>query len=234
MSQSLFLDPALRDWVLLPIFVVMIMVGILRHYATLLLQSTPKPEPLKSIREQYLPALPFPQTRSTNHRRALGRSMLLRQNAYVLPRPIFELRKRFLQTAFQKGEYLKDPENRGAPPANPLTDPSGMDAMMNMMKSNMVMFIPQTVIMAWINFFFSGFVLCISPCSLPFADAAGDGLIWISETPVPADDSVQEHVTVWSKHPGSRRPLGLLHLMVLPKPIWTTRNIRPYPRRRQW
>ena len=52
MSQSLFLDPALRDWVLLPIFVVMIMVGILRHYATLLLQSTPKPEPLKSIREQ--------------------------------------------------------------------------------------------------------------------------------------------------------------------------------------
>ena len=57
-SQSLFLDPALRDWVLLPIFVVMIMVGILRHYATLLLQSTPKPEPLKSIREQYSPSRP--------------------------------------------------------------------------------------------------------------------------------------------------------------------------------
>lgn len=54
-TQSLFLDPALRDWVLLPIFVVMIMVGILRHYATLLLQSTPKAEPLKSIREQYFP-----------------------------------------------------------------------------------------------------------------------------------------------------------------------------------
>jgi hypothetical protein len=54
-SQSLFLDPALRDWVLLPIFVVMIMVGILRHYATLLLQSPPKPEGLKSIREQYFP-----------------------------------------------------------------------------------------------------------------------------------------------------------------------------------
>ena len=87
--------------------------------------------------------------------------MLLRQNAFVLPRSAFDLRKRFLQTAFQKGEYLRDPENRGAPPANPLTDPGGMDAMMNMMKSNMVMFIPQTVIMGWINFFFSGFVLCI-------------------------------------------------------------------------
>jgi hypothetical protein len=80
-----------------------------------------------------------------------------------------ETRRRFLQAAFQKGEYLKDPENRGAPPANPLTDPGGMDAMMNMMKSNMVMFIPQTVIMAWINFFFSGFVLCTSPRPFPTA-----------------------------------------------------------------
>jgi hypothetical protein len=51
-TQSLFLDPALRDWVLLPIFIVMIMVGILRHYATLLLQSPPKSESLKAIREQ--------------------------------------------------------------------------------------------------------------------------------------------------------------------------------------
>ena len=54
-TQSLFLDPALRDWVLIPIFIVMIMVGILRHYATILLQSTPKSESLKFVREQYLP-----------------------------------------------------------------------------------------------------------------------------------------------------------------------------------
>ena len=154
-SQSLFLDPALRDWVLLPIFVVMIMVGILRHYATLLLQSPPKPEALKAIREQYSP-LPVSQL---TRRRALGRAALLRQNATHIPRPAFENRKKFMQTAFQKGEYLKDPENRGQPPANPLTDPGGMDQMMNMMKGNMVMFIPQTVIMGWINFFFSGFVL---------------------------------------------------------------------------
>src|SRR5271170_3579018 len=68
-----------------------------------------------------------------------------------------------MQTAFQKGEYLKDPQNRGQPPANPLTDPGGMEQMMNMMKGNMVQFIPQTVIMGWINFFFSGFVLRINP-----------------------------------------------------------------------
>jgi ER membrane protein complex subunit 3 len=153
-TQSLFLDPALRDWVLIPIFIVMIMVGILRHYATLLLQSPPRPEPLKAVREQSSLRIPVLMCR-----RALLRAQLLRNNAHHIPRSAFENRKRFLQAAFEKGEYLKDPENRGAPPPNPLTDPSGMDSMMNMMKSNMVMFIPQTVIMAWINFFFSGFVL---------------------------------------------------------------------------
>ena len=51
-TQSLFLDPALRDWVLLPIFIVMIMVGVLRHYATILLRSDPKTEDLKAVREQ--------------------------------------------------------------------------------------------------------------------------------------------------------------------------------------
>lgn len=95
------------------------------------------------------------------YRRALGRAQLLRQNANHIPRSAFENRKKFMQAAFQKGEYLKDPEHRGQPPANPLTDPGGMDQMMNMMKGNMVMFIPQTVIMGWINFFFSGFVLRI-------------------------------------------------------------------------
>jgi len=132
----------------------MIMVGILRHYATLLLQSPPKPEPLKAVRELYVRIKII-----LILRRALGRAQLLRANAHHIPRSAFENRKRFMQAAFEKGEYLKDPENRGAPPPNPLTDPSGMDNLMNMMKGNMVMFIPQTVIMAWINFFFSGFVL---------------------------------------------------------------------------
>ena len=86
-----------------------------------------------------------------------------------------------MQAAFQKGEYLKDPENRGKAPGNPLTDPGGMDQMMNMMKANMVQFIPQTVIMGWINFFFSGFVLRINP--LPY-------MIDSSQITVSVDDSL--------------------------------------------
>ena len=65
-------------------------------------------------------------------------------------------------SAYQSGQFLKDPENKGKPPANPMTDPAGMEAMMGMMKGNMAMIIPQTLIMSWINAFFSGYVVCKS------------------------------------------------------------------------
>lgn len=66
--------------------------------------------------------------------------------------------------AYNRGEFLKDQENKGKPPANPMTDPAGMDQMMNMLKGNMAMMVPQTLIMGWINAFFSGFV--ISECAM--------------------------------------------------------------------
>lgn len=67
--MSLFLDPQIRDWVLFPITLVMvgcvsflmcapsessgqILVGILRHYVVVLLQSPPKKLPRAAIREQ--------------------------------------------------------------------------------------------------------------------------------------------------------------------------------------
>jgi len=44
-------------------------------------------------------------------------------------------------------------------PKNPLSDPNQMEAMMEQAKKSMVQMIPQTVIMGWINYFFTGFVL---------------------------------------------------------------------------
>ncbi|KAI0306976.1 integral membrane protein DUF106-domain-containing protein [Multifurca ochricompacta] len=113
---SLYLDPQIRDWVLFPITLVMILVGVLRHYVVVLLQSSPKKLPRSAIREQ----------------RALMRS------------------------------------NQGETPAppNPLSDPAAMDGMMAGMRTQMVMMVPQMIVMGWINFFFEGFVLIKLPFPL--------------------------------------------------------------------
>ncbi|KAK9236747.1 integral membrane protein DUF106-domain-containing protein [Lipomyces kononenkoae] len=152
---DLVLDPSLRDWVLFPILLVMILVGILRHYITLLLQSPPKQLDLLAIREQ----------------QSLARGASLRSNGKLIPPTSFQSRKIYLIQAFKEGVFLKDQEalkNKDEPkaPPNPLSDPGGMDQMMNMLKGNMAMIVPQTLLMSWINFFFSGFILMKLPFPL--------------------------------------------------------------------
>jgi len=61
--------------------------------------------------------------------------------------------------AFKSGKFLADPDSRGKPKGNPMSDPAMMEGMMGMMKGNMAMMIPQTLIMGWINAFFSGYVI---------------------------------------------------------------------------
>lgn len=118
----------------------------LRHYATILMNSPTKP----------------PATLAESRERlSLFRAVNLRNHApAVLSKEAFEMRKNYLVTGFQTGAFLKDPNSRGQPPANPMSDPAAMEGMMGMMKGNMMMMIPQTLIMSWINAFFSGFVIC--------------------------------------------------------------------------
>lgn len=97
-------------------------------------------------------------------RRALVRSNILRATAGNSPLPptYYKPISQYLSQAFADGTYLKDgPPQGDAPstPPNPLTDPAAMDGMMAGMKTQMVMMVPQMVIMGWINFFFQGFVL---------------------------------------------------------------------------
>ena len=142
-QQTLLLDSALRNWVLIPIFIVMLLVGVLRHNVSILLAAGHTVLDLKAIREQ----------------RALTRSTLLRANGIHIPPSAFEARKRFLLDAFGQDAFLKDPSSKGKTPPNPMTDPAGMENMMGMMKSSMATMVPQMGLMAWINFFFSGFIL---------------------------------------------------------------------------
>lgn len=123
-----------------------ILTGILRHYATVLLAGTPKKQPLPALREQ----------------RSLLRGINLRTNCSAISSSAFTSRKAYLVSAYKEGAYLKDPENRGKAAPNPMTDPAAMEGMMGMMKGNMAMMIPQTLIMSWINAFFAGFVISAS------------------------------------------------------------------------
>jgi hypothetical protein len=120
-----------------------ILTGVLRHYATVLMASTPKKQELPAIREQ----------------RSLLRGINLRVNAHNLSPSSFETRKAYLVNAYENGAFLKEPEKKGQAAPNPMTDPAAMEGMMGMMKGNMAMIVPQTLIMGWINAFFSGFVI---------------------------------------------------------------------------
>jgi hypothetical protein len=120
-----------------------ILTGILRHYVTVLLQSTPKKQPSPKIREH----------------RSLIRGAHLRTNAHAISPTAFRARKERFAADAEKGAFLADPENRGQPPPNPMTDPAMMEGMMGMMKGNVAMMVSQTLIMGWINAFFSGFVI---------------------------------------------------------------------------
>jgi hypothetical protein len=131
----------------------MILTGVLRHYATILLATPPKP-----------PATPA----ESRERQSLLRAIQLRTHAAsALLIPSFTARKDYLVDNYKKGTFLKGgPESRGQAAPNPMTDPAAMDGMMGMMKGNMAMMIPQTLIMSWINAFFAGFVILKLPFPL--------------------------------------------------------------------
>ncbi len=93
--------------------------------------------------------------------RSLIHGVNVRSSFHVLSKRSFNNRRDALTAAYQSGGYLKDPERRGQPPPNPMSDPSSMDGMMGMMKNQMAMIIPNTLIMSWINAFFSGYVISV-------------------------------------------------------------------------
>lgn len=86
----------------------------------------------------------------------------MRSNFHVLSRRSFNARRDALTAAYESGAYLKAPENKGQAPPNPMTDPNAMEGMMGAMKGQMAMIIPNTMIMSWINAFFSGYVISTS------------------------------------------------------------------------
>ena len=127
-SVSLLLDPQIRDWVLFPITLVMVLVGVLRVNVVQLLQSPPKRQKKENVRETS----------------AILRGGALRQTAQHSPLPpaYFLPLARQLATNLEEGTFLKDKpkdatQGPSAPP-NPLSDPAAMEGMMSGMKTQMV------------------------------------------------------------------------------------------------
>jgi hypothetical protein len=131
----------IRNWVLYPIFAVMVMQGVLRHYITQLLKE-PKPIDLAKLKSQ----------------QALARSRRLRANGKFLPQAAFEMRKAYFRETLLACDEEKKPADEM--PQMPAQDPM---AMMGQMKQSMAMIVPNMLLMGWSNYFFSGFVLLKLP-----------------------------------------------------------------------
>jgi len=145
---NLILDPQIRDWVLIHIVVVMFLVAILRHHTTKLMRGDRKPD-LKNIRETQI----------------LLRAKRLKTNANKIPIASFHMRKMFFNDK-ETGLFKERPavqQDALSMAANPMMDPNNM---MEMMKNNMAMVVPQMLLMTWVSHFFSGFVLVKLPFPL--------------------------------------------------------------------
>lgn len=148
-AAELTLDPKLKYWVLFPISVVMILVGVMRQYIMIILGPKIKSVPRKKLTEtQYI-----------------NKAQALLGNGTNLTRESFKVRQEYLAQVLSEGKYLAQ-KDKPETPANPLTDPNASDAMMGMVKGNLANYIPQTLIMWWVNHFFAGFLLMKLPFPL--------------------------------------------------------------------
>jgi len=143
-EPELSLDPAIRTWVFLPIFLINFLIGILRHYVHVLLSSQKKVD-LEQIKDS----------------QALIRARALRENGKYLSKQSFFMRKKYFND--EETGVLKVGSQKQTAPPNPMTDPSMMT---EMMKGNMTSMVPMMVVGGWINWHFSGFVTTKVPFPL--------------------------------------------------------------------
>lgn len=141
---ELLLDTNIRGWVFLPIVVITFLVGVLRHYISLLIGGAQKKATVEQVQDS----------------QALMRARLLRENGKYLSRSAFQMRRYYFNDE-EVGYFLT--QKRTAPASNPMTDP-GM--MTEMLKGNLTNVLPMIVIGGWINWMFSGFVTTKVPFPL--------------------------------------------------------------------
>eukprot|EP00903_Cladosiphon_okamuranus_P021880 g20115.t1 len=141
-GEHLVLDPAIRDWVVLPLMLMVILVGVLRHNITALLKAE------KPLDKEEL-----------SYKQTLTRAKRLRGNGRFICREAFSRRKGYFTA--KEGGLLRQEDLPGQ--ANPMANP---DKMMGPMKSQMGFVATNMFMMAFTSYFFEGFVLVRVPFPL--------------------------------------------------------------------
>lgn len=146
--HELVLDQAVRDWVLVPLTLSVVLMMVLRQYITTLVGSgSPdqgKVDPVE-LSEKHL----------------ISRANMLRMSHGCIPEAAFLERRNFFMNK-DTGVLLKKSESRTAQEqlmGNP-------DMMMSMMKGQITGFLPQIAMGMFVNYFFAGFILGKVPFQL--------------------------------------------------------------------
>jgi len=150
MPSGILLDAKIRDYVLLPIFLVVIMISMLRSNLMAMFKSEPKVD-MKEVK--------------TNN--MLTRCRLLKGGHQFISEKVFKARKAYFVKA-DVGVLVKSPPK----PKDPMEMLSGGGAdpmqAMGMMKNQMVFMVLQGVLAYWVSHLFSGFVVAKTPFPLGF------------------------------------------------------------------
>jgi len=153
--QNLLLDSNIRDWVVLPLLVIMIAAGLLRHHVSVWLRTTSKPIPYHDVQARNL----------------LQRATRLHSISNV-SKVKWEARRRYYSTGLLREEVArleqerKQQEEQAKNDSTRMEDFNPMSAMMDTVKGNAVFMVQNMVMMQGISFFFQGYVLLKVPFSL--------------------------------------------------------------------
>mmetsp|Transcript_32502 Transcript_32502/g.76507 ORF Transcript_32502/g.76507 Transcript_32502/m.76507 type:complete len:297 (-) Transcript_32502:951-1841(-) len=156
-SQNILLDSDIRDWVVLPLFVIMVSAGLLRVHVGTLLKPDPKNQ--SKIEQRTQSSVRATSALKTGAIHFLSSSKLeSRKLAYP---EILKDQADWCETYMEEREREKE--------ENPSDDDDDMPnplAAMDGMKGGMVGMVQNMVMMQGIQFFFSGFILLKVPFSL--------------------------------------------------------------------
>ena len=148
--QTILLDSDIRDWVVLPLLIIMIAAGLLRHFLGILLRG--KSKPLSTVEQRAKSDL-------------LRASRVKSGSANFVPTTKWQARCDYYsshlreEAEWAQKEATTNPTDSGVDPMNPM-------AMMDGMMGNMAFMVQNMIMMQGISHFFKGYVLVKIPFPL--------------------------------------------------------------------